>query len=310
MAGPGNWTDLLDPTEEELERHLPRGVHASDVERLVEPATAEGAVRPTLQGHGDHVFGALLVAVAVPAEDRVFYQEVGLVLTRDSLLTVRKTPPDERPFDPSPVQEICERRGELAPGMVVYYLVDHIADRYIDLIDDVDAEIDELEDNMDRWQNERTRVRLSELRHDLLHLRRTLAPTRDAVRGVVDGRVDIEGRALFTREVFPAELEREFANVYDKLLRATEGLDLARDLLAAARDYHQTKIANDQNDVMKTLTVIASLVLFPTFVVGVYGQNFDHMPELHWYLGYLFSWSVIITTTVVQLVFFKRRGWI
>ena len=59
------------------------------------------------------------------------------------------------------------------------------------------------------------------------------------------------------------------------------------------RDYHQAKIAQDQNEVVKRLTVIASLLLFPTFIVGVYGQNFDHMPELHWRLGYVFSWALI-----------------
>jgi magnesium transporter len=310
VAGSANWIDLLDPTEKELRAHLPRDVHAADVERLLRP-TADGApIRPTLQGHGDHVFGAFLVAVAVPAEDRVFYQEIGLLLTRDVVVTVRKTPPDEKPFDPAPVRELCERRGTDAPGMVVFHLVDHIADGYLDLIDAVDGEIDELEENVDAWPNERTRLRVSELRHDLLHLRRTLGPTRDAVRGVVDGRVDVESRLPFRREVFPPEAEREFATVYDKLLRATEGLELARDLLAAARDYHQTKISIDQSDIVKKLTVIASLLLLPTFIVGVYGQNFEHMPELGWRLGYLFSWVVIVASTLAQLAFFRWRRWI
>ena len=310
MAGSANWIDLLDPTEEELRAHLPRDVHDADLERLLARSTAAAPIRPTLQGHGDHVFGAFLVAVAVPAEDRVFYQEIGLLLTRDAVVTVRKTPPGETPFDPTPVRETCDRRGRHTPGMVVYHLVDHIADGFLDLIDAIDDEIDELEENVDAWPNERTRARVSELRHDLLHVRRTLAPTRDAVRGVVDGRVDVEGRLPFSREVFPQEVEREFATVYDKLLRATEGLELARDLLAAARDYHQTKISIDQNDVVKKLTVIASLLLFPTFIVGVYGQNFEDLPELRWHLGYLFSWALIAATTLVQLAFFRWRRWI
>jgi magnesium transporter len=307
VSGSANWIDLLDPTEDELRKHLPKGVHDGDVERLLRPTAVGQEIRPTLQGHGDHVFGAFLVAVAVPAENRVFYQEIGLLLTRDTVVTVRKTPPDERPFDPTPVRETCERHGRQTPGMVVYHLVDHIADGYLDLIDDIDDEIDELEENIDVWPNERTRTRVSELRHDLLHIRRTLAPTRDAVRGVVDGRVEVEGRLPFGREVFPQEVEREFATVYDKLLRATEGLELARDLLAAARDYHQAKISIDQNDVVKKLTVIASLLLFPTFIVGVYGQNFTHMPEIEWRLGYLFSWVVIIVSSFGQLAFFRWR---
>ena len=75
------------------------------------------------------------------------------------------------------------------------------------------------------------------------------------------------------------------------------------------RDYSQAKIANDQNEVMKVLTVIASIVLLPTFIVGVYGQNFDHMPELHWRFGYAYSWGVIVVLTLVQLWFFRRKRW-
>jgi magnesium transporter len=111
--------------------------------------------------------------------------------------------------------------------------------------------------------------------------------------------------------VFPREVERQFAGVYDKLLRATESLDLARDLLAAVRDFHQTKIANDQNEVMKKLTAIASLLLLPTFIVGLYGQNFQHhFPEIHWRFGYVWSWGLIVVTTLIQLWFFRRRRWI
>ena len=310
MADAATWTDLLDPSEEELRRHVPRDLHAGALAQLLAPATREGAVRPTLQGHRDYVFGVLLVAVAVRDEDRLFYQEVGLVLTREQVVTVRKTPPGEEPFDSEPVRAACERREQVAPGMIVYHLVDEVAERYIDVLDDIDAEIDELENHVDDWPNERTRDRLSSLRRDLLQLRRTLAPTRDAVRGVMDGRVDLEGRALFTREVFPDEIEREFGSVYDKLLRATELLELARDLLAAVRDYHQSVITTEQNDVTKKLTVVASLLLLPTFIVGVYGQNFDHMPELHWRLGYVFSWAIVVLTTFLQLAFFRWRRWI
>ena len=94
------------------------------------------------------------------------------------------------------------------------------------------------------------RRRLSDLRHDLLHIRRTLAPTRDAARRVIDDRVEVD-----TGDLFPHEVELHFGDTYDKLLRATEGLESARDLIAGVRDYHQSKVANDQNEVMKRLTV-------------------------------------------------------
>src|SRR6266536_1241323 len=299
------WIDLIDPTPEELREKLPRELYETALDRLLAPAEHTDEPRPTLQGHGGYVFGIFLVAVAVPEEDRVFYQEVDVVVTHDVLVTVSKTPPGEHPYDPRPARESC--RPDDSAGMMFYRLVDDIAERYLDLVDSLDEEIDELEDVVEAASPAQTRARLSELRHDLLHIRRTLAPTRDAVRRIVDNVVEVETG----EEVFPHEVEVAFNSAYDKLLRAFDGLELSRDLIASVRDYLQAKIANDQNEVMKTLTVIASLLLLPTFIVGLYGQNFQHhFPELHWQFGYAFSWGVIVATTLIQLVFFRWKKWI
>jgi magnesium transporter len=76
------------------------------------------------------------------------------------------------------------------------------------------------------------------------------------------------------------------------------------------RDYAQAKIANDQNEVTKRLTIAATLLLVPTFIVGLYGQNFRDIPELHWGWGYAWSWALIVVTTVLQLVYYRRKHWI
>jgi magnesium transporter len=299
------WIDLIDPTPEQLREKLPVEVQESALERLLTPAEPDDEPRPTLQGHGDYVFGVFLVAVAVPEEDRLFYQEIDVVVTHDILVTVSKTPSGEHPYDPRPVRESC--RPDDNGGMMFYRLVDDIAERYLDLVDQLDGEIDELEDNVETAPTAQTRDRLSELRHDLLHIRSTLAPTRDAVHRVVGNAVEVEQG----QEVFPHEVEVAFNSAYDKLLRAFEGLELSRDLIASVRDYLQAKIANDQNEVTKKLTVIASMLLVPTFIVGLYGQNFKHhFPELGWQWGYAWSWGLIIVTTIGQFVFFRKRGWI
>ena len=300
-----NWIDLLDPTAEELRARAPRELEESAFDLLLEEPKHEDEPRPTLQGHGDYVFGVFLAAVVLHDQNAVHYQEIDIVLTRDTLLTVRKTPPACHPFDIEPLRTAVKSTD--STGMIAYRLVDEIAERYLDLIDDLDEEIDELEDLVETQEPETTRGRISELRHDFLHIRRTLTPMRDAVRRVVDDVVDVtEGP-----EVFPHDVEVAFNGAYDKFLRATDGLDLSRDLLAGVRDYLQAKVANDQNEVMKALTVIASLLLLPTFIVGLYGQNFQHhFPEIHWMWGYPFSWALIVVTTLVQLWFFRRKRWI
>ena len=305
MSPAARWIDLLDPSREELLAECPVELHPRAVERLVADSRADQEPRPTFEPHGDYVFGVLLVPVGVPEEDRVYYQEIDLVLTPEAALTVRKTPPGEQAFGLGALEAACDAHGSPTSGVIAYYLVDEVAEQYLAIIDLLDTEIDELEEGIESWPGAQVRKRLSELRRDVLQIRRTLTPTRDAVRRIVDGRVDVGEDGVFDRS-----LELDFAEAADRLLRATESLDVSRDLLAAAREYHQSKISQDQNEVVKRLAVIASLLLFPTFLVGVYGQNFEHMPELGWRFGYAFSWAVIVLPTIGQLAFFRRQRWI
>ncbi len=303
MAGAARWIDLIDPSADELDEHLPQEIHPTALDVLIAPAQHDDEPRPRIDSHDTYVLGILLLAVAKPDEDRIFFQEIDFILTPGRLVTVSKTPPGEKPFDPRPAMDAC--RPEDHVGMFAYHLIDEIAERYLDLIDDVNDEIDELEDHVDEWPATRIRGRISALRHDLLAIRRTLTPTRDAVHKIVDDRVE-----LADGELFPRDVELHFADAYDKLLRATEGLETSRDLVAGVRDYVQSKIANDQNEVMKRLTVIASVLLVPTFIVGLYGQNFRVIPELHWGFGYAFSWGLIVATTIAQLAYYRWKNWI
>ena len=304
MYTTSEWVDLLDPAEDELRTAWPSDVHPQAIETLLQPHTHADEPRPKFESHGGYAFAVLLVPVVVKDEDRVYYREVDMLITHEHVLTVRKTPPDGAPLDLSGVAEAC--KGDTPAGMVAYHIVDDVAEGYLDMVDDVHEEIDELEDHVDDWDNDTIRRRLSDLRHDLLHIRRTLAPTRDAVRRVIDNRVELDHE----EELFPHDVELHFGDAFDKLLRASEGLETARDLIGGVRDYHQSKVANDQNEVMKRLTLVASIFLPPTFVVGLYGQNFAHIPELNWTQGYGFSWAVIIVTTAFQLWYFRKRGWL
>jgi magnesium/cobalt transport protein CorA len=291
------WIDLLDPTADELREKLPPDVHDDAVQRLLAPTVHDDEPRPRFEGRHTYVFGILLAPLCL--EGDVHFREVDLIVTREVLVTVRKTPEKGTPIEfelPSDA-----RAGELAAA-----IVNEVADAFLDAVDELDAEVDTVDDAVDEWPAERVRTRLKTLRHEILRLRRLLGPTREALHKVVDRRVDVEGA-----EALPHEVEIAFGDAYDKLLRAVDGLDLARDLLAGARDYHQSKIANDQNEVTKRLTAIASILLVPTFIVGLYGQNFQHhFPEIHWQYGYLWSWALILATTALQVVFFRRKRWI
>jgi magnesium transporter len=277
-------------------------VHATALAALLAPHEHDDEPRPRIESHGDYVLGILLLPIEVANEDRLYYQEIDFVATTEVLLTVSKTPPGERPFDPAPAKQACRAHDDV--GLFVYHLVDEVAEGFLDVVDAIDDEIDALEDLVESQPPQEVGRRIRGIRHGLLGIRRTLGPTRDAVRKIVDDRVELDDG-----ELFPREAEIAFGNAFDKLLRASEGLDAARDSLSGIRDYLQGKISNDQNEVMKRLTVIASLLLLPTFIVGLYGQNFRHIPELGWSFGYWWAWAWIIATTIGQLAFFRWKKW-
>ena len=295
------WIDLLDPSAEELERVVPPGLHETDLAQL----RAGGAAgRPGLMPHDDHLVGVLLVPVLDQEGNDVFYQEVDVVLTADRMVTVRKTTPGCPPYDPAAPHSSMKPSDSV--GRLFYRLADDIAGGYLDLVDAFEDEIGKLEDGVDEWPSDRVRTRIRQIRHQLLHVRRMLAPLRDSVKRVTDGRTDLADDELFTRD-----LEQEFLGVYDTLLRAGDGLELAHDLLAGARDYYEAKVAQDQNEAVKRLTVIASLLLVPTFIVGLYGQNFRDIPEFDWGIwGYIWSWALIVGATIFQLWYFRRKRWL
>ncbi len=292
------WIDLVDPTAEELHASLPPV--DPDVVAILSAPSGEREPRPMVEGHGGYVFG-VFVAMAADGPTRSF-QEVDVVATPDVLVTVRKTPLSGEPYDPAAVRPAADAAERV--GVLLHRLVDDVADSYLGLLDSVNGSIDELEDEVDAFHPAAVRVRLSELRNELLRRRLTVSAMRVAVRRILDGRIDVGEHALF-----PQRVERLFADTYDTLVRVTEELDVARDLLSGVRDHLQAKVAENQNEVGKKLTVIASLVLVPSFVVGFYGQNFSgEFDRGYWTLGV--STGDIVVSSLVQLAIFRWRRWI
>jgi magnesium transporter len=304
--GPVVWVDLVDPDQAAIEAALGRTVHARALDQLLAPHRHRDDPRPALEGHDGYVFGVFLVPELLD-DATVLYREVDVVAAQDLVLTVRKTANEHGPFDCAAALQLHREGRVQSPGMVVYHLVDDVAEGYLDLTDRLNERIDALEDHVDDWDGSRVRDELSALRHDILHVRQTLSPTRDAVRRVFDDRVDARVGDL---ELFDHSTELHFADAYEKLMRASEALDLSRDLVSGVRDYYQAKVANDQNEVMKRLTIVASLLLPASLIVGFYGMNVHGVPEYHWSFGYEYVLALIAVMTVAQLVWFKRKRWI
>lgn len=296
------WTDLVDPSREELLHATTLALDPDAIETLVAVPGDGRDARPLIEGHGSYVLAVLSYPQVFPAEDRVEYLELDLIATTTRVVTVRKT---GRGGGLAPIDVLAARAdGDLDAGALVHAVVDDVADGFLGLLDGLYEEIDELEGHVDELSGAVVRRRMAELRHELLHGRRTASATRAAVRRIVDGRIDLSGPRLFSPAV-----EAAFVDTYETFVRVAEELDVARDLLASVRDYHQAKIAEGQNDIVKKLTVVASLVFVPSLIVGFYGQNFaEAFDEPYWSVGV--SLGLIVVTTIAQLALFRWRRWI
>jgi len=295
------WIDLVDPTPDELLQAVPQLDHGA-AEILASGVSDGRDTRPFLESDGAAVAGLLLIPLQIEDESRFVYLELGVVATQDVLVTVRRSDREGRIVDEGVFAP--PRDDASSVGSYVHGVIDGVAETYLDLVDSLYLEIDQLEDAIDELPGSTTSHQLSDLRHEMLHARKNVTATRAAVRRVVDGRLEPGDERLFPRDV-----EVAFADTYDTLVRATEELDVARDLLSSLRDHLQSKISETQNEVVKKLTAIASLVLVPTLITGFYGQNFTGVFDSPlWTVGV--SIGLIVATTLLQLAFFRWKRWI
>jgi magnesium transporter len=185
---------------------------------------------------------------------------------------------------------------------LLYTVLSELVDSYFPVLDTLDDVIDQLEDITVRTTSNQVQARIFHIKREVARLRRVISPSVEVTNALITR----------TREYIPIEAEPYFSDVHDHLIRAFEVLDSYRDLMSGLLDVYLTTVSNRLNVVMKQLTIIATIFMPITFVTGVFGQNFGHMPQVDHDSGFNF-WMVslaMLLITLGQLWFFRRRGWI
>lgn len=185
-------------------------------------------------------------------------------------------------------------------GVLVYSLLDAIVDAYFPIVDQVAERVEDIEETVFRRFDPGALEQVFQLKKSLLSLRRAVAPERDVVNTLV--RRDAP--------VFGAESLLYFQDLYDHIVRVTDSIDIYRDLLSSALDSYLSVASNRLNEVMKTLTSLSIPLMAASFLVGVWGMNFEHMPELGWRYGYPAALSFIAAVSVAIAMYFRRKRWL
>ncbi|ELZ85068.1 magnesium Mg(2+)/cobalt Co(2+) transport protein [Haloferax elongans ATCC BAA-1513] len=280
------------------------GIHPLSVEDIRNDA------RPKTEEYLDYTF--VLVRIATlrkgdqPFEEEVLTRPVGLCFGDDWLVTFtrRELSPIDHVWDAIEREE--QRMLRFGPDFVASRVVDRIVDGYFDLLDEVGEEIETIEDAVFEGTDQSVLEGLNAVRRDLLSFRKTVWPTREAAA------VLARGDPEFVRQ----PTEKYYRDVYDHLVELVDLTETYRDLARGTREMYLNTLSQSTNEVMKTLTVVATIILPLTFVVGVYGMNFDpaassfNMPELGWRYGYLATMLGMAGVAGILLVYFRREGWL
>jgi len=198
---------------------------------------------------------------------------------------------------------IRKKRGrvrDVGPDYLLYELLDAVIDGYFPVLERYGVLLDELDELAESARIGRTLDELHVLRRELLFLRRVVWPLRDASLSLLRG-----GHASISQDT-----QLYLRDCYDHATHLIDILEIYRETCADLRDFYYSKLSNRTNEIMRTLTVIATIFMPLSFIAGLYGMNFEYMPELHWRHGYLMTLSLMACVTTGFLIFFWRKGWL
>ena len=289
------WVGLHDPNEQELatvEEEF--GLHPLAVE---DAFTAHQ--RPKLERYEHTLFLTLKSLWYVDESDAVETGEIHMFVGDDFVITVRHGTGSELH---SARRDLEAKTTVLThgPSAVVYAVCDRVVDGYLTVMDALEEDVDEVETSVFSAQRTSDSARIYTLKREIAEARRAVLPLREPMRRFATGAVPgiDEKSAPFFRDVL------------DHLNRVAETVDGLDQLLSTAFDAHLAQISVQQNEDMRKISAGAAIVVVPTLIAGVYGMNFEHMPELSWTYGYPFAIALMAGLCLILWVWFKRSGWL
>lgn len=288
------WIGLYEPGDELLRKIKEEfGLH----ELAVEDALAAHQ-RPKVEEFGDSLF--IVLRTARLLDKKIEFGETHIFLGKRYIVTVRHGA--SSPY--TPVRIRCESSPQhlrMGPGFVLYAVMDYVVDQYFPVIGELEEVIEEIEEAVFGGTFGRdTTERIYDLKRQLVSLKRAVSPL-----------VDVCNRLIrFDLGLIPAETQPYLRDVYDHAVRINESVDLLREVLSTALEAHLSLVSLSQNEITKKLASWAAIIAVPTMVAGIYGMNFEHMPELQWQYGYFVALGSMVGLCGLLYAWFRKSGWL
>jgi len=276
-----------------------------DLHPLIQEDIVNTSQRPKVESYENCIFFVLRMLSCDEGEQVINSEQISIVLGKNYVLSFQETDKDYfKPiFDRLKIEN--GRMRSRGTDYLTYALIDTIVDHYFHIIEYIADEIEALEDELLKNPGEHLLTEIHKVRREVIYFRKSVWPLRDAINTAI--RDESKFIAVDTKIYL--------RDVYDHMIQVIDNIENYRDMILSVHDMYMSYVSNKMNEVMKVLTIIATIFIPLTFIAGIYGMNFNpesspfNMPELNWYWGYPISLAVMTVIAVIMIFYFKRKGW-
>lgn len=269
------------------------GLHALTLEDIVHPGQ-----RPKIEVFDNYIY-AVVKMLRLDDEGRIEAEQVSFVLGNGWLLTFQERPGDVFELIRDRLRQGAGQVRRLGADYLCYALLDAIVDNYFVVLESLSEQAEALQEQFSNGDPGATIGPVHALRHELMLLRRAAWPLRELVGGIQKLGVDRVS----------ADTRYYLADLYDHVFQVAETVETLREVVANLVDLYLSTAAQRTNEVMKVLTLVATLFIPLTFIAGIYGMNFEYMPELGWRWGYAAVWAVMLVLAGAMVLWFRSKRW-
>ncbi|MBN2061133.1 MAG: magnesium/cobalt transporter CorA [Deltaproteobacteria bacterium] len=271
-----------------------------DIHPLVLEDIVHTDQRPKIEVFDSYLFIISKMLFFNKEQNRIITEQFSLILGPNYVITFQEMTGDVF----NPVRErLRKKTGRFrttGPDYLAYALIDAIVDNYFIVLEKIGEDIESLEEDLAEEPDNYTLQKIHNLKRELIFLRKSVWPLREVITSMTRDESSLikENTIIFIRDV------------YDHTVQVIDVIETHRDMVSGMLDLYLSSVSNRMNEVMKVLTIIATIFIPITFIAGVYGMNFELMPELKWRLGYLFAWGIMLVIAIIMIIYFKMKKWL
>jgi magnesium transporter len=256
--------------------------------------------RPKVEDFEQYIYLVLKMLSYDVVNDEIKVEQVSFVLGNNFVISFQEKQGDVFDGIRDRVRKNKGRIRKMKADYLMYALLDAIVDSYFVILEKLGDKVENLETTLLEKPSPKMLQAIHKLKQDVLFLRKTIWPLREAINNLAHSESELinESTGIF------------FRNIYDHAIQVIDSIETYRDMLSGMLDVYLSVVSNKMNEVMKVLTIIATIFIPLTFIAGIYGMNFEYMPELKWKIGYFAVWGVMMLAAVVMLRYFKRKKWL